>query len=77
MIIPIRCFTCNTILAGKWKAYQTRVEALRKEDGRSAKDDIPYLTPTTRKTAEGRAMDELGFKKECCRRHLLTHVDLL
>ena len=76
MIIPIRCFTCNTILAGKWKAYQARVEALRKAEGRED-TDIPYLTATTKKTAEGRAMDELGFHKECCRRHILTHVDLL
>lgn len=77
MLIPIRCVTCNNILAGKWLKYLELVKQKRVEDGRSEDDRIPYLTGTPRKTAEGRAMDELGFSKECCRRHILTHVDLL
>jgi DNA-directed RNA polymerase I, II, and III subunit RPABC5 len=76
MLIPIRCVTCNNILAGKWLRYIELVKEKRIEEGRTD-DKIPYLTSTTRKTAEGRAMDELGFTRECCRRHILTHVDLL
>lgn len=76
MLIPIRCVTCNNILAGKWLKYLEMVKQKRVEDGRTD-DKIPYLTTTTRKTAEGRAMDELGLTRECCRRHVLTHVDLL
>jgi len=29
------------------------------------------------KAPEGKALDDLGIKKMCCRRHMLTHVDLL
>ena len=29
------------------------------------------------KTVEGKVLDELGLKRYCCRRHLLTHVDLI
>ena len=29
------------------------------------------------KTVEGDVMDDLGLNKVCCRRHMLTHVDLL
>jgi len=76
MLIPIRCVTCNNILAGKWLRYLELVKEKREAEGRSD-DKIPYLTATTRKTAEGHAMDELGFTRECCRRHILTHVDLL
>lgn len=76
MLIPIRCVTCGNLLAGKWLRYNELVKEMRKEDGRTD-DKIPYLTLSTRKTAEGRAMDELGLNKECCRRHMLTHVDLL
>ena len=28
------------------------------------------------KTPEGEVLDKLGFNKMCCRRHLLTHVDI-
>jgi DNA-directed RNA polymerase I, II, and III subunit RPABC5 len=76
MIIPIRCVTCNNILAGKWDAYQEALKRNKARDGR--KDtEIPYLTKTTAKTAEGRAMDELNLTRECCRRHVLTCVELL
>ncbi|MEN2975261.1 MAG: DNA-directed RNA polymerase subunit N [Candidatus Caldarchaeales archaeon] len=27
MLIPIRCFTCGTLIADKWEEYQSRVEA--------------------------------------------------
>lgn len=77
MIIPMRCVSCNNVLAGKWIPYQEKCEEYKKKDGRPANDQMVYLTTTTTKTAEGRALDELGVTKMCCRRHLLTHVDLL
>jgi DNA-directed RNA polymerase subunit N (RpoN/RPB10) len=77
MIIPIRCVTCNNILAGKWDAYQESIKKNKARDGRAGDNEIPYLTKTTTKTAEGRAMDDLGLKRECCRRHMLTCVELL
>ena len=77
MIIPIRCVSCNNVLAGKWMPYLKKVEELKKKDGRPANDEMQYLTQTTVKTAEGRALDELGLVRTCCRRHMLTHVDLI
>ena len=77
MIIPIRCFSCNNVLAGKWIPYQAKVKELRKKDGRAEDSEMPYLTKVTVKTAEARALDELGLYHECCRRHILTHVDLI
>lgn len=71
--IPIRCYTCNLPIAGKWLAYLELVKKYRKADGRAENDGIPYLTGTLTRTAEGRAMDDLGLTRECCRRHLLTH----
>jgi DNA-directed RNA polymerase subunit N (RpoN/RPB10) len=38
---------------------------------------MEYLTATTEKTAEGKALDDLNVKRQCCRRHFLTHVDLV
>ncbi len=72
--IPMRCYTCNLPLAGKWKTYLDLVKSKRAEDGRPEKDELVYLTTTTRVTAEGRSMTELGLTRECCRRHFLTHA---
>lgn len=74
MIFPIRCITCNNIIGGKWLSYLDKVKEYRKESG---KTEMEYLTATTEKTAEGKALDDLNVKKVCCRRHFLAHVDLL
>lgn len=71
--IAVRCYTCNLPIAGKWKKYIELVKGNRVEDGRPEKDELVYLTTTTKATAEGRAMTELGLTRECCRRHFLTH----
>ena len=40
-------------------------------------DKVLYLTKEfTDKTPEGEVLDELGLTKMCCRRHMLTHVDI-
>lgn len=75
MIIPIRCYTCGfPWLASRWELYVKKVEEYRKAEG---KTDMEYLTPTTTKTAEGKALDDVGLKRPCCRRHFLGHVDLM
>ena len=72
MIIPIRCYTCNRIVAGKWTKYVERVREL----GGDPKE-LEYLTSTTTRTAAGKALDELGLVRPCCRSLFLGHVDLL
>jgi DNA-directed RNA polymerase subunit N (RpoN/RPB10) len=74
MIFPIRCISCNSVIAGKYMSYLEKVNTNRKELG---KTDMEYLTATTVKTAEGKALDDLKILRPCCRRHFLTHVDLL
>lgn len=74
MIFPIRCVSCNNVIAGKYLAYLKKVQEHRRKNG---KTDMEYLTATTEKTAEGKALDELDVKRQCCRRHFLTHVDLV
>ena len=71
--IPIKCFSCNLPIAGKWKEYQRLIKAYRREDGRAPDAEIMYLTTDIKITAEGRALNDLGLTRECCRRHLLTH----
>ena len=77
MIIPIKCFTCGMVLADKYRFYvqEVRKKKIAKEGMEVNK--VLYLTKEFHeKTPEGEVLDELGLKKMCCRRHLLTHVDI-
>ena len=77
MIIPIKCFTCGKVLADKYRYFQEEVRKLKQKDNIDI-DKVLYLTKeNTKKTAEGLVMDKLGLNKMCCRRHMLTHVDIV
>jgi len=77
MIIPIKCFTCGKVLADKYLYYQKRVIQL-KLDKKQEINDVIYLNSNNiKKTIEGNVMDELKLNKICCRRHMLTHVDII
>ncbi len=77
MIIPIKCFTCGKVLADKYLYYQKRVVQL-KLDKKQDTEDVIYLNANNiKKTVEGKVMDELKLNKICCRRHMLTHVDII
>jgi DNA-directed RNA polymerase I, II, and III subunit RPABC5 len=76
MIIPIKCFTCGMVLADKYRYYLEEVRKLKLNKDLDV-DKVMYLTKEYKeKTPEGEVMDSLGLKKMCCRRHLLTHVDI-
>ena len=77
MLIPVKCFTCGKVLADKYRAYEVRVR--EKKSGQNMNvDGVIYLTEANRdKTPEGIVLDELKLDKYCCRRHMLTHVDII
>ena len=76
MIIPVKCFTCGKVLANKYNYYLIKVREIKNKEHLD-NDGVIYLTETnTKKTPEGRVMDTLGLNKICCRRHLLSHVDI-
>jgi len=72
MIIPIRCFTCGKVLADKWEYYKK--EVAKKQDGESV---LNVNSKTIQNTTEGKVLDELGLKRYCCRRMMISHVDLI
>jgi len=76
MIIPIKCVTCGEVLADKYQFYLEQVRKRKLSKGVNV-DSLLYLTKeNTSKTPEGHVLDELGLTKMCCRRHMLTHVDV-
>ncbi len=80
MIIPVNCFTCGNVLANKYRYYLEEVRKRKLADKKIDHvelDQVLYLTKEyNEKTPEGHVMDELGFTRMCCRRHILTHVDI-
>lgn len=76
MIIPVKCFTCGNVLADKYRYYQDEVRRKKIQKGIQL-DKVVYLTKEHMdKTPEGEVLDSLGLTNVCCRRHMLTHVDI-
>ena len=76
MIIPVKCFTCGKVLADKYRYYQQEVKQI-KFNKKMEVEKVIYLTEdNVDKTPEGIVLDKLQLTKYCCRRHMLTHVDL-
>jgi len=77
MIIPVKCFTCGKVLADKYRYYLAEVRKIKLSRDLDV-DKVIYLTAEyIDKTPEGEVMDTLGLTKMCCRRHMLTHVDIV
>jgi DNA-directed RNA polymerase subunit N len=56
IIIPVRCFSCGSLIGDKWEDFARRVK-----EGEDA----------------GKVLDNLGVKRYCCRRMLLSHVEII
>ena len=76
MIIPIKCVTCGEVLADKYVYYTMEVNRQKLKNNETL-DNIKYLDKnTTKKSVEGEVLDKLELTKYCCRRIMLTHVDI-
>jgi len=62
MLIPIRCFSCGKPVAEWFDEFKKRTKS--HEEGGQAEDAASVL-------------DELGFDRYCCRRMMLSQVDLI
>ena len=76
MIIPIKCFSCGNVLADKYRYYKNEVRRVKVMKNMDV-EKVVYLTKDrVEKTVEGEGLDNLGLQNMCCRRHMLTHVDI-
>ena len=76
MIIPVRCMGCGKLIADKWRFYQKKIAEIRADRGEQpifmeGKESDPITTP------EGQILKALGMTRSCCRKHFLTHRDLI
>jgi DNA-directed RNA polymerase I, II, and III subunit RPABC5 len=64
------------VLGNKYNFYLSEVRKMKLAKGDTT-DEVIYLTKEyVEKTPEGEVMDMLGLNRQCCRRHILTHVDI-
>ena len=68
-MIPIKCFTCGNVLADKYRYF---INQIQQQD-----DKLKYAVKDKfEKTKEGKTLDDLNLNNVCCRRHILTHVEI-
>tara|TARA_Y100000741_G_C18030362_1_gene468019 strand:+ start:292 stop:492 length:201 start_codon:yes stop_codon:yes gene_type:complete len=64
------------VLGDKYEYYVREVKQIKISESKDP-DDVVYLTKDfTNKTPEGMVLDKLKLFRPCCRRHMLTHVDI-
>tara|TARA_B100001093_G_C26529551_1_gene885399 strand:- start:435 stop:671 length:237 start_codon:yes stop_codon:yes gene_type:complete len=75
MIIPVRCFTCNRVLASKYKKYLEIIASeTNTENIISGDPDIDL----SEENIYQKAFKEIGINdRYCCKRHMLSHIDLI
>ena len=67
--------TCGHVLADKWEYYEKKCQEALEEDSKKSlgkKVDKYFDGVFTKKI-----LDDMGLYKQCCRRHMLGHVDLI
>ena len=65
---------CGKMLADKWLAYQRELQALQGDQyGKRTYFDGTSVP----ETKEAIVMEKLGFKRMCCKKSYLGHVDLI
>ena len=66
MIIPVRCFSCGRVIASDYITIKNKVEYVREVENRNpSSEEVQKM------------LDELGIDRYCCRRMIISHVDLI
>lgn len=64
MLIPVRCFSCGNLIANKYEKY---LELLKNTDKKKSELEDNQVE----------IFKKLKLKRYCCRRMLLTNVDII
>ena len=77
MIIPIRCFTCNKIIADKYEYYLKKKQEVDSNSPSLIIDSNKIENGLVEKTEYGKILDDIGIHRYCCRRMFLGQVDII
>lgn len=67
--------SCGKMIGDKWVKYSEELAA--KKQARGESDRIYMDGSAIPKTVEYELLEKYGLKRACCRKHFLTHVDLI
>ena len=77
MIIPVRCFTCGNVLGSKYDKYNELKKEKEKKDKETNVVISDYNIEEIKKLDNNREIfDKLMITRYCCKRHLISHIDL-
>lgn len=84
MIIPVRCFTCGKVLGDKWNTYKKLVDKKSSSENKK-KFTLEDITISSKNDPlehfdnnhQNDILNKMNIKKMCCRRHMLSHIDLI
>ncbi len=65
MIIPVRCFSCGRVVASDYEKFKTGMDKIRSTGKKPTDAEIE------------KTLDDLGVERYCCRRMILSHIDLI
>ncbi|MHB1439646.1 MAG: DNA-directed RNA polymerase subunit N [Cuniculiplasma sp.] len=65
MIIPIRCFSCGKVIGSDYRRFESEINQIRSRNREPTSDEISAI------------MDGLGLERYCCRRMILSHIELI
>ena len=65
---------CGKLLADKWRFYEQKRKEVRMDKDQNK---VYFDGSSLPETPEKKILDALGLKRQCCRKHFLTQVDLI
>ena len=72
MIIPIRCFTCGKVTGNKWEQYLKLIAEYQELNHNQELNNHEQKLKN-----QQIILSKLNLERYCCRRIILTHVDLI
>ena len=76
MIIPIRCSSCGKVIAHLWEEYNEKVQTSYNEKVPVNNSKRIVDLKKNDDSDEKKILDDLGLHRYCCRRMMLSHIDL-
>jgi DNA-directed RNA polymerase subunit N (RpoN/RPB10) len=77
MIIPVRCFTCGKVLGNLWEKYNEELQKAYNNEVKETELKRIVDLQNNEESAEKKILDDMGVKRYCCRRIMLSTVDLV
>jgi DNA-directed RNA polymerase subunit N (RpoN/RPB10) len=78
MIIPIRCFTCGKVMADIADYYEKEKNKIDETDSVASVAGVDTgIYKNFEKIHTGHILDNLGLKRYCCRRNLISNIDMM